>query len=43
MDVGVEGIGHIVVKNVRNAINIDSASRDIGCDKNGVVTLTKSL
>ena len=37
MDVGVGGVGHVVVDDVRDAVNVETARRDIGGDHDGEV------
>lgn len=43
MDVGVGGIGHVVVDNVRDAVNVETARRDVGSDHDMKVSRFESV
>jgi hypothetical protein len=42
VDVCVEGVGHIVVKHVRDAVNVDAACGDVSCDQDTERAVLKS-
>jgi hypothetical protein len=43
VDVCIERFGHVVVDDVRYAININTTSSDVGCNHHSILTITKSI